>query len=203
MSDTIKRLREGRLYYCDDPEFINGLDDRLEILYELNATMPREKEKKQRLYKKYFGHVGKDLYIELPFRASWGYNIYWGDDCYANFNLTVVDDVEVRIGDNVLFAPNVTVTTTGHAIEPELRRRSAQFSLPIVIENNVWIGANSVILPGVHIGENSVIGAGSVVSRDIPANVVAVGNPCRVMREIGERDRRYYFRDMEVDLDLD
>ena len=199
--DTLKRLAEGRLYYCNDPEFIGGLNDRLNILYELNATLPHETEKKRLIYKKYFGSAGKNLYIELPFRASWGYNIYWGDECYANFNLTVVDDVEVRIGDHVLFAPNVTVTTSGHAIDPELRKKTAQFSLPVVIGNNVWIGANSVIMPGVTIGENSVIGAGSVVTRDVPPNVVAFGSPCRVYREIGERDREFYFRDRRVDLD--
>ena len=200
--DTLKRLHEGRLYYCSDPEFISGLNDRLMILREINAALPGEDAKKRALYEKYFGAVGRDLYIELPFRASWGYNIFWGENCYANFNLTVIDDVEVKIGDNVLIAPNVTITTTGHAIEPELRKKSAQFSLPVEIGPNVWIGANSVIMPGVHIGENSVIGAGSVVTRDIPAGVVAFGTPCRVVREIGERDRKYYFRDMEVDLPL-
>ncbi|EGQ9146612.1 hypothetical protein GEZ23_17740 [Vibrio parahaemolyticus] len=118
---------------------------------------------------------------------------------YANFNLTLVDDTYIYIGNSVMIGPNVTIATAGHPIEPDLRREVAQFNIPVHIEDNVWIGANSVVLPGVTIGENSVIGAGSVVTKDIPSNVVAVGNPCRVLREIGEHDREFYFKDRKVE----
>lgn len=198
--DTIKRLHDGRLYRCDDEQFTAGLDDRLELLDRLNATGHREGVDRTELFDKYFGKAGKNLVLRMPFYASWGYNIFWGDDCFGNFNLCMIDDCEIHIGDNVLFGPNVTLTTTGHAIDPELRKNMAQFSLPITIGNNVWIGANVAILAGVTIGDDSVIGAGSVVTRDIPSGVVAFGNPCRVEREIGERDREFYFRDRRVDM---
>ncbi|MDR1464962.1 MAG: sugar O-acetyltransferase [Oscillospiraceae bacterium] len=161
-------------------------------LHELNQ-MPPGARRAERV-RAFFGGAGEDLYIELPFRANWGCNTYWGRGCYANFNLTLVDDGKITIGDNALLAPNVVITTTGHAVDPALRRRYIQFSLPVTIGDNVWIGANAVILPGVTIGDNAVIGAGSVVSRDVPPNVVAVGSPCRVLREIGDRDRETYFR---------
>ena len=198
--DQIKRLHDGRLYRCDDKEFLAGLDDRMAILDRLNATGHRTGVDRTEIYKEFFGGVGKNLTLMMPFYASWGYNIFWGDDCFGNFNLCMVDDAEIRLGNTVLFGPNVTVTTTGHATDPELRRNMAQFSIPVTIGNNVWIGANSVVLPGVTIGDDSVIGAGSVVTRDIPSGVVAFGNPCRVVREIGDRDREFYFRDRRVDL---
>lgn len=119
---------------------------------------------------------------------------------YANFNLTLVDDGEIYVGNNVLFAPNVILASGTHPIHPELRSRQAQYNLPIHIGNNVWIGANSVILPGVNIGDNSVIGAGSVVTKDIPANVIAVGNPCKVLRKIDENDLVYYDKTRKIDL---
>jgi Acetyltransferase (isoleucine patch superfamily) len=117
---------------------------------------------------------------------------------YANFNLVVVDDIEVYIGDNVMIAPNVTITATGHPVDPDLRKGGAQFSIPVKIGNDVWIGSNVVILPGITVGDNSVIGAGSVVTKDIPSNVVAVGNPCKVLREINERDKEYYYKNRKV-----
>ena len=113
---------------------------------------------------------------------------------------TLVDDTHIYIGDYVMIGPNVTIATAGHPIDPDLRQRVAQFNIPVRIGNNVWIGANSVILPGVTIGDNSVIGAGSIVTKDIPANVVAVGNPCRVLREINDRDKEYYYKDMKIDI---
>ena len=120
-------------------------------------------------------------------------------DVYANFNLTLVDDTDIFVGDSVMFGPNVTVATAGHPINPDLRRDVAQYNIPVHIGNNVWIGANSVILPGITIGDNSVIGAGSVVTKDIPANVVAVGNPCKVLREIGDHDKEYYYKTKKID----
>jgi galactoside O-acetyltransferase len=156
----------------------------LEILYDFNQTRPGEKEKRAQLAGKLFGKVGKNLYIEPPLHANWGRNTSWGDNCYANFNLTLVDDGTITIGDHCLFAPNVVIATTGHPLDPEPRRHLGSFTKPVRIGNNVWIGANAVIQPGITIGDNSVIGAGSVVTRDIPANVVAAGIPCRVMKTI-------------------
>ena len=139
------------------------------------------------------------MYIEDGLHMSYGKHVYLGDYFYANFNLTIIDDGEVHIGDLTMIGPNVTICTTGHSVDPHYREMAAHYSLPIYIGKNVWIGSNAAILPGVSIGDNTVIGAGSVVTRDIPANVVAVGNPCRVLREISDRDKEYYFRDMKVD----
>lgn len=196
-----ERIKSGKLYFCTEEGFANEQLLRMELLYDFNQSRPSEIEKRKEFYNTFFASVGGNLYLEPPFHANWGKNTHWGENCYANFNLTLVDDGEIFIGDSVMFAPNVVLSTTGHPINPELRRKVAQFSIPIVIGDNVWVGANAVILPGVHIGDNTVIGAGSIVTKDIPANVVAVGNPCHVLREISERDKQYYFKNMEVDLE--
>ena len=125
--------------------------------------------------------------------------MHFGDNVYANFSLTMVDDTHIYVGDKTLIGPNVTIATAGHPVDGELRAIPTQFNMPVHIGENCWIGAGAVILPGVSIGDNSVIGAGSIVTRDIPANVLAVGNPCRVLREIGERDKIYYYRDRTVE----
>ena len=122
-----------------------------------------------------------------------------GNNVYANFNLTVVDDGNIYIGDNVMFGPNVTIATANHPILPELREKGLQYNKDVHIGKNVWIGAGVVIVPGITIGNDSVIGAGSVVVKDIPANVVAVGNPCRVLREISQHDREYFYRNERID----
>ena len=134
--------------------------------------------------------------------ANWGRHTHFGDNIYANFNLTLVDDTDIFVGDNVMFGPNVIVATAGHPILPELRLKVAQFNVPVYIGKNVWIGAGAIILPGVHIGDNSVIGAGSVVTKDIPENVVAVGNPCNILREINDKDREYYYKDRAIEKSL-
>jgi len=143
--------------------------------------------------------MGESIWIEPPFHAAYGSNVHIGDFFYANFNLVIVDDIDVYIGAHVMIAPNVTITPTGHPVDAETRRPGAQFSIPVRIGDDVWIGSNAVILPGVSIGEGAVIGAGSVVTKDIPPGVVAVGNPCRVIREIGARDKEYYYRDRKIE----
>ena len=149
-----------------------------------------------------FASCGNDCYIELPFHANWGgRHVHFGSGVYANFNLTMVDDGHIFVGDKVLIGPNVTIATANHPIQPELRSKALQYNKDVHIGDNVWIGANAVICPGVTIGKNTVIGAGSVVTKDIPENVVAVGNPCRVMRQISERDQKYYYRNEEIDWD--
>ena len=124
--------------------------------------------------------------------------MHFGEWVYANFNLTLVDDGHIYIGDHTMIGPNVTIATAGHPILPELREKEMQYNVDVKIGRNVWIGAGAIIVPGVTIGDNTVIGAGSVVTKDIPANVVAVGNPCRVMREINDHDKKYYYKDKKI-----
>ncbi|KNY40914.1 galactoside O-acetyltransferase [Vibrio harveyi] len=195
-------LHSQQVYFCNDEALAAMQTECLETLYDYNQTRPSEGEKRSNILNHLLASVGKNCHIEPPLRANWGCHTHLGDNVYANFNLTLVDDTHIYIGDHVMIGPNVTIATAGHPIDPELRRDIAQFNIPVHIGNNVWIGANSVVLPGVTIGENSVIGAGSVVTKDIPANVVAVGNPCRVLREIGEHDKAFYFRDRKIEQNM-
>jgi galactoside O-acetyltransferase len=152
------------------------------------------------MLRKMFAEVGDGCYIETPLYANMGgHHVHLGKNVYANYGLTLVDDTHIYIGDYTMIGPNVTIATAGHPIDPELRSRGLQYNMPVRIGNNCWLGAGVIVMPGVTIGDNTVIGAGSVVTKDIPANVVAVGNPCRVMREIGDRDREYFFRKEEID----
>ncbi|ENC6724314.1 sugar O-acetyltransferase [Vibrio harveyi] len=195
-------LHSQQVYFCNDEALAAMQTECLETLYDYNQTRPSEGERRSNILNHLLASVGKNCYIEPPLRANWGCHTHLGDNVYANFNLTLVDDTHIYIGDHVMIGPNVTIATAGHPIDPELRRDIAQFNIPVHIGNNVWIGANSVVLPGVTIGENSVIGAGSVVTKDIPANVVAVGNPCRVLREIGKHDKEFYFRDRKIEQNM-
>ncbi|MDM0578787.1 sugar O-acetyltransferase [Clostridium perfringens] len=202
LKEIRERMYGQKLYYCNDEDLMREQMKALELLYDFNQTRPSEQDKREKILKKMFAEIGDDCYIELPFHANWGgKNVHFGNGVYANFNLTMVDDCDIFVGNNVLFGPNVTVSAGTHPIHPELRSKQAQYNIPIHIGNNVWIGANSVILPGVNIGDNSVIGAGSIVTKDIPSNVIAVGNPCRVLREINENDMKYYYRDMKIDIE--
>ena len=177
-------MNSGEVYAFDDPEILQAQADQMELLYEFNTSRPSEPERRRTIAEKLLGGYEEGAWIEPPLHANWGCNTYFGRNAYANFNLTLVDDGEVHIGEKVMIGPNVTITTTGHPIRPDLRERATQYSLPVTIGRNVWIGANVTILPGVTIGENSVIGACSLVTRDIPANVVAYGQPCKVVREM-------------------
>ena len=196
-------MNSGEVYAFDDPEILQAQADQMELLYEFNASRPSEPEHRRAIAEKLLGGYEEGAWIEPPLHANWGCNTYFGRNAYANFNLTLVDDGEVHIGEKVMIGPNVTITTTGHPIRPDLRERATQYSLPVTIGRNVWIGANVTILPGVTIGENSVIGACSLVTRDIPANVVAYGQPCKVVREIGEHDDVYYWHDRKINPPFD
>ena len=197
-----ERMNKGLIYNPGDSEIMKEQEGCLELLYDFNAIRPSESEKREELLKKMFGSIGKGCYIEPPFRANWGgRHVFMGNYVYANFNLTLVDDGNIYIGDKVMFGPNVTVATANHPITPELRDRMLQYNRDVHIENNVWIGSNVVIVPGVTIGENTVIGAGSVVTKNIPANVVAYGNPCKVIREINEHDREFFYKKDKIDLE--
>lgn len=194
------KIHAQTLYLPEDPEIMEEQLGYLDKLYDFNHTRPTELKKRDAMLKEMFAEVGEDCYIEPPFYANWGgHHVHFGDHVYANFHLTLVDDTHIYVGSNTMFAPNVTVATAGHPIEPSLRAKAYQYNMPVHIGENCWIGAGALIMPGVTIGNNTVIGAGSVVTKDIPANVVAVGNPCRVMREIGEHDRRYFWRDRTID----
>lgn len=195
-----ERMKSGKIYFCTDEELAKEQLRRLDRLYDFNQTRPSEMPKRMALLKEILAEVGENCYVEPPLHANWGCHTHFGNNVYANFNLTLVDDTDIYVGDSVLFGPNVVVAVAGHPVDPELRRKVAQFNLPVHIGNNVWIGAGAIILPGITIGDNSVIGAGSVVTKDIPANVVAVGNPCRVLRKIGEHDREYYWRDRKIEI---
>jgi galactoside O-acetyltransferase len=194
-----ERIAQGKLF----TDMCEGLpEERLrgkELMHEFNNTRPSEVEKRVRLIGEMFGKVGKHAWIEPPIHFAYGSNMFIGDYFYANFNFTIVDDYTVTIGDNVLISPNVTISVTGHPIHPDLRKNGDMYSFPVTIGNCVWIGSNVVITPGVTIGDNSVIGAGSVVNKDIPPNTVAAGVPCRVIREITDRDREYYYKDFKYE----
>lgn len=201
LEEIKSRMHEGKIYFGNDERLMEEQLQYLDRLYDFNQTRPTELKKREEMLKEMFAEIGEGCYIEPPLYANWGgKHVHFGSHVYANFCLSLVDDSHIYVGDHVMFAPRVTVAAGTHPIHPGLRSKQAQYNMPVHIGNNVWIGANSVILPGVSIGDNSVIGAGSVVTKDIPANVVAVGNPCKVLREIGERDLEYYHRNLLIDL---
>lgn len=197
-----ERMHTGDLYLPGDESIMKEQLLRLEKLYDFNSTRPSELEKRQALMKEMFAEVGENCYIEPPFYANHaGAHVHLGSNVYLNFAVTMVDDTHIYVGDCCMFGPNVTVATAGHPILPELREKAYQYNMPVRIGNNCWIGTGAVILPGVTIGDNTVVGAGSVVTKDLPPNVIAVGNPARVLREIGEHDREYYFKNRKIDWD--
>ena len=195
-----EKMRSGNVYVCASDELSTLQEKCLEKLYDFNQTHPSEHEKRAELLKDLLAEVGDGCYVEPPLHANWGCHTHFGRGVYANFNLTLVDDNDIFVGDYTMFGPNVTISAAGHPIAPELRGANVtQFNIPVHIGKNVWLGAGVIVLPGVTIGDNSVIGAGSVVTHDIPANSVAVGTPCKVVREINERDREFYYKDRRTD----
>ena len=184
----LDRLREERM------------ENKLKI-HEYNLTRPDDKKKMKEMIKNILGKTGEDVCVEQPFRCDYGKNIEVGNNFFANYNCVILDVAKVTIGKNVMFAPNVSIYTAGHPIHPESRNSGYEYGIPVTIGDNVWVGGSVVINPGVKIGNNVVIGSGSVVTKDIPDNVIAVGNPCRVIREITEEDRKYYYRNNEFDVD--
>ena len=168
--------------------------------WEFNQLKPSDIEKKQKYMKEVFAECGDNCYIELPFHANFGgHHVHFGNGIYANSNLTLVDDGHIYVGDKVMFGPNVTVATANHPIDPELRAKGLQYNKDVYIGENTWIGAGVIIVPGVKIGKNVVIGAGAIVTKDLPDNVVAVGNPCKVLREVSERDKKYFYKNELID----
>lgn len=203
MNEMKERLHTGELYLPGDEAIMEEQKKCLERLYDFNRTRPGEMEKRQEMMKEMFAEVGENCYIEPPFHANFGgAHIHLGKNVYANFNLTCVDDTHIYIGDYTMFGPNVTVATAGHPLLPSLRERGYQYNMPVHIGRNCWIGAGAIILPGITVGDNVVIGAGSIVTKDLPSNVLAVGNPCRILREINDHDKEYYFKNRKIQWDL-
>jgi len=199
LEEIIRRMHHTELYQAADKELMAEQQKCMEKLYDFNQTRPSEQDKRQAMLKEMFATFGEDCYIEPPLRANWGgKHVHFGNSVYANFNLTLVDDTHIYIGDHAMFGPNVTIATAGHPLEPELRKTLVQFNASVHIGKNVWIGAGVIVLPGVTIGDNTIIGAGSIVTKDVPADVIAVGNPCKVLRPIGEKDFKYYYKDLEI-----
>ena len=198
-----EKMHSMDLYLPNGGEIMNEQEQCLERQYDYNLTRPSESAKRETLLKEMFAEIGEGCYIEPPLHSNWGgHHTHFGKNIYANFNLTLVDDTHIYVGDYTMFGPNVTIATAGHPVLPELRRQAYQYNAPVHIGKNCWIGAGAMIMPGVTIGDNTVIGAGSVVTKDIPADVVAVGNPCRVMRPIGEKDKEYYFKNRKINESL-
>ncbi len=196
-----ERMLAGLPYRANDPELKQmRAENKLRIAQYNQLTRNQEQEMDQ-LIKEILGGTGKEILVEPPIHFDYGRNTTVGERFFANYNLTVLDVCPVTIGDNVMLAPNVSLYGAGHPIHPDARNSGYEYGAPITIGNNVWIGGSVCVLPGVTIGNNVVIGAGSVVAKDIPDNVIAVGNPCRVIREITEEDKKYYFKDKEFDVE--
>ena len=185
--------------------WLDGLaEERLENkkrIYKYNNLPPEAEKEQEELIKEILGKTGENVHIEAPFHCDYGYNIEVGENFFANYNLTVLDVGKVRIGKNAQIAPNVSIYTAGHPIHPDSRNSGYEYGIEVAIGDNVWIGGNVCIMPGVTVGDNVVIGAGSVVTKDIPDSVIAVGNPCRVVRAITDDDRDFYYRDRRFDVD--
>lgn len=194
-----ERMMAQLPYHADDETRKIMMNTRF-LLQEYNSLAPDNMDRKNEILRTLLGKTGEKFYIEPPFRCDYGCNIELGENFYSNYNLTILDCNKVKIGDNVLFAPNVTITAAGHPIHP-MSRKKYEYGIPVTIGNDVWIGANVVICPGVTIGDGCVIGAGSVVTKDIPANTVAFGNPCRVYRQITDEDREFYYKDRKFDVE--
>ena len=198
-----EKIHSGEIYQPNDPAIMTEQLGYLDLMDEYNRTPRRLQSQRAAMLKKLFAEVGENCYIESPYFANWGgHHVHLGRNIYANAGLKLVDDTHIYIGDYTMLGPNVVIATAGHPIDPELRGRGLQYNLPVRIGRNCWLGAGVIVMPGVTIGDNTVIGAGSVVTKDIPSGVVAVGNPCRVLREVGQHDREFYWRDRKIDPEL-
>lgn len=199
MKSEKEKMLAGEVYQAFDEQLVQERQAAKEVVFDLNALHPRDTARKEALLRQLLGATGTKFHIELPFRCDYGYNIRVGENFYANYNCTLLDCAPITVGDNVLLAPNVSLFTAGHPLHAVPRGQEYEYAFPITIGHNVWIGGNVVVNPGVRIGDNVVIGSGSVVTKDLPANVVAVGNPCRVLRSITEEDRPYYYRQLRFE----
>lgn len=193
-----ERMLAGMMYCPVDEQLREEMRQGRVLTRHYNNTTEEEMAYREEILRKLLGGAGKAPYIEPPFHCDYGRNIYIGDYFYANYDLIVLDVCEVRIGNNVMFGPRVGIYAAGHPLDADVRNSGIEFGKPVIIGDNVWIGGNVVINPGVTIGDNAVIGSGAVVTKDIPANTIAVGNPCKVLRELTEEDRIYWNREKEL-----
>ena len=194
-----EKIHAGVIYQPNDPTIMEEQLGYLDLMDKYNRTPRRLQTERAAMLKQLFAEVGENCYIESPYFANWGgHHVHLGSNVYANAGLKLVDDTHIYIGDCTMLGPNVVLATAGHPIDAELRSQGLQYNMPVRIGRNCWLGAGVIVMPGVTIGDNTVIGAGSVVTRDIPSGVVAVGNPCRVLREVGERDRMFYYKDKQI-----
>lgn len=182
-AEWAKMLR-GEVYDAVREEFQERLKVTRAHLCEFNNLHPAETERMQTLLRNLLGSCGERLHVNQPFRCDYGCNIHVGENFFANFNLTILDEAEVRIGDNAFIGPNVSIFTACHPLDAESRNTGVEWALPVTIGNNVWIGGGAILLPGVTVGDNAVIGAGSVVTRDVPASTLVCGNPARPLKSL-------------------
>jgi len=194
-----EKMLAGKAYQAGDKELSQDRLRAREIVFEFNNLPPKQIKQRKNLIKNLFGKTATMFYIEPPFRCDYGYNIEIGDHFYSNFNLTILDCAKVTIGSHVFVGPNVSIYTAGHPLHSHLRNQEYEWAQPIVIGDNVWLGGNVVINPGVTIGSNAVVGSGSVVTKNIPDNVFAAGNPCKVIREITDADKDFYYKNFKLE----
>lgn len=199
MESEKTKMLGGKPYKAFDAELVEERQYAKELVFKINSSHPGETDFRNELLRKLLGKTQNAFFVETPFRCDYGYNIEIGENFYSNYNLIILDCAKVTIGNNVLLGPNVGIFTAGHPLHHTLRVQEYEYAFPIHIGNNVWIGGNVSVNPGVSIGDNSVIGSGSVVTKNIPANVIAVGNPCKVVRSITEEDKLYYFKDRKFE----
>ena len=190
----------GKLFDARTQE-LRDIKHKAHILCQKFNSMDEYDEDRLPIIKEFIGKIGDKYYFQGPIQFNYGSHTFIGENFFSNFNLTVMDDARIYIGDNVMFGPNVTIDTATHPVSPDLRKRGAQYNKKVYIEENVWLGAGVIVLPGVRIGKNSVIGAGSLVTKDIPDNVVAFGTPCMVKRKINDSDFKTYDHGKKIDLD--
>lgn len=199
MKSEKEKMISGKPYKAFGVELLAERQYAKEMIFDFNSLRPNQIDERNEILKRLLGKTKDKYFIEPPFRCDYGYNIEIGENFYSNYNLIILDCAPVKIGDNVLIGPNVSIYTAGHPLHYEIRNQEYEYAFPIIIGDNVWIGGNVVINPGVSIGENSVIGSGSVVTKDIPNNVIAIGNPCKVLRVITDDDKHYYFKNLKIE----
>ena len=199
MKSEKEKMISGKPYKAFGDELLAERQYAKEMIFDFNSLRPNQIDERNEILKRLLGKTKDKYFIEPPFRCDYGYNIEIGENFYSNYNLIILDCAPVKIGDNVLIGPNVSIYTAGHPLHYEIRNQEYEYAFPIIIGDNVWIGGNVVINPGVSIGENSVIGSGSVVTKDIPKNIIAIGNPCKVLRVITDDDKHYYFKNLKIE----
>ena len=199
MNQKERMLNE--LPYRVDEQLKKEVEFARDFCFRYNNISPLEKEKKKHLIQQFLGKTGKKCSIQSPFYCDYGFNIEIGENFFSNYNLTILDVAKVTIGDNVMFGPNVSLYTAGHPLHPVSRNSGYEYGLSIKIGNNTWLGGNVVVVGGVTIGENVVVAAGSVVTKDIPSNSLVAGNPARIIRTITDEEIDYYYRDRKFDVE--